>query len=218
MKEIFDIAKKNIIFNEISYSDFCHIFKCLDCKVYNFEKKQILFLAGNRIDIVGIVISGSVNIIKEDSDGVVTLLTEILQGEMFGETFACAGISHSPVTVISNSNSKVLFFNFKKIVSSCKNNCIFHTRLIENMLKIIAMKNLFLNQKIEIISKRTIREKLLCFFDFERKGNKKFIINYNREELSAFIGSDRSAVCAELSRMQKAGLIKYNKNNFEIFY
>ena len=121
---------------------------------------------------------------------------------MFGEAFACAEISHIPVTVTATADSKVLFLNFKKLVSTCNNSCIFHTKLIENMLKAIALKNLFQSQKIEILSKKTIREKLLCFFDFERNGSIKFTIRYNREDLASFIAADRSAMCAELSRMR----------------
>ena len=216
MKEIFDIIKYNMLFNDIGYSDFCSMYTCLDCKVQNYKRRDTVFFIDNPIELVGIVLSGRVRILKEDINGNMTMLAEILPGEMFGETFACAGISHSPVTVIANENSKILFFNFRRIVSVCKSSCSYHSKLLENMLKIIALKNLYLNQKIEILSKKTIRDKLLCFFEFERKGNNTFTINYNREELAAYIGADRSAMCAELSRMQKDGLVMYNKNNFII--
>ena len=216
MKKIFEIAKNNLLFNDIGYSDFCSMYTCLNCSIKSFEKKEIIFLAGNPIDMVGIVLIGSVQILKEDSAGDTVMLSEIVPGQMFGETFACAGISHSPVMVIANENSEILFVNFKKIVSMCKNSCLYHQKLIENMLKVIALKNLYLNQKIEILSKKTIRDKLLCFFEFERKGSKKFTINFSREDLAIYIASDRSAMCAELSRMQKDGVIKYSKNIFEI--
>ncbi|MEG0942227.1 MAG: Crp/Fnr family transcriptional regulator [Angelakisella sp.] len=216
MKEIFDIIKGNMLFENIGYTDFSSLYSCLSCRVQKFEKKEAIVLAGDAIDFVGIVLEGSVQIIKETMDGDTMMIAEILAGEMFGETFACASISHSPVTVVASEKSSILFFDFRKIISVCKSSCVFHNRLIENMLKIVARKNLFLNQKIEILSKKNIREKLLCFFEYERKGSPKFTVAYNREELAAYIAADRSAMCAELSRMQRDGLIKYHKNFFEL--
>ena len=168
------------------------------------------------MNFVGIVLCGGVNIINEDIDGNKLLLTEIGPGELFGEVFACAGIFHSTVTIVANGDTKVLCFNYDKIITTCHRSCIFHTKLIENMLKILAQKNLMLNQKIEIISKRSLREKLLCYFNYQCKGSKTFSIPLNREELASYLCADRSAVSNELSKMQKDGVIMYKKNQFEL--
>ena len=216
MKELFDIVKSNTLFEDMAYSDFSRLYSCLDGMVKSFDNKDVIVLAGDPIPFIGLVIEGSVQILKEDSQGDTMMLAEILPSEIFGETFACALISHSPVTVIASEKSRVLFLNFRKIISVCKNSCVFHQKLIENMMKTLARKNLFLNQKIEILSKKTTREKLLCFFDYARKGSSRFTIDYNREELADYIAADRSAMCAELSRMQRDGIIKYHKNEFEL--
>jgi CRP-like cAMP-binding protein len=162
------------------------------------------------------VLSGSARVIKEDENGNVMILTELAASELFGEAFACAGIEQSPVTVLAAEDSEILCIDYKKITSSCSSACGFHSKLIENMLKIIAEKNLLLNQKIEILSKRTTREKLLAFFDAQRGAAKKFSIPYNREELAHYLCVDRSAMSGELCKMRDEGLLKFHKNKFEI--
>jgi len=104
------------------------------------------------------------------------------------------------------------------LLHTCSHACVFHWKLIENMLAMIAKKNVFLSQKMEIISKRSIREKLLAFFNTQitLKHTRTFTIAYNREALAFYLGVDRSALSRELSRMQNDGLIKFNKNHFEI--
>ena len=216
MKNYFDRVKNNPLFAEIEFSDFNSLFNCLDARVQIYHKNEAVLLAGDAIRFVGIVLSGSVKVMKEDSSGNQTILTEVLPTELFAEVFACAGVFHSPVSIIATENSEVLFFDYRKVITTCKRSCVFHQRLTENMLKIVAQKNLFLNQKIDIISKRTLREKILAYLEYEGKGRKRFTIPLNREELASYLCADRSAVSSELSKMQKDEVIKYSKNDFEI--
>ena len=173
-------------------------------------------MSGDAVNFVGMILSGSVQIIKEDPDGRVAILTELSISDIFGEVFACAGISHSPVTIQASEDSEILFIDYNKIITSCSSACPFHARLIENMLKLIAVKNLLLNQKIEILSKRTTKEKLLCYFDLQRGAARKFNIPFNREELARYLCVDRSAMSNELCKMRDEGLIRFIKNTFEI--
>ena len=216
MKEIFEIIKYNPLFSGINASDYTAMFDCFNTKIKKYSKNDIILLTGDRIDHIGIVTRGSVRIYKEDWEGNQTILADILVNGLFGEVFACAGINTAPVTILACSDCEVLFIDFEKISKQCCKLCSFHSTIIENMLKIIASKNLMLNQKIDILSKRTLREKLLCYFEYQKKGNSKFTISFNREELASYICANRSVVSAELSRMQKDGLISYSKNDFEI--
>lgn len=216
MKNIFDTVQSIPLFKGIGYSDFEKMYPCIEAKTQSYKKDDILLLAGDSINFVGIILSGGVKIIKEDSGGNTAILTELTAPELFGEVFACAGIDCSPVTIRASEKSEVLFINYRKIINSCSSACGFHSKLIENMLRLIAQKNLMLNQKIEILSKRTIREKLFLFFDMQRGMANKFTIPYNREELAHYLCADRSALSNELCKMRDEGLIRFNKNNFEI--
>lgn len=217
MKRYMNLIQSNLLFEGVSFSEFHSMLQCLNAKECDFMKNEVIIFTGTKIDFVGLVLSGSVKIIKEDREGNDLLLAEIGEGEIFGEAFACAGISSSPVTIVSNVNTKVLLFDYHKIITTCQRSCIFHAKLIENMLRIIAHKNLLLNQKIEVIGKRSLREKLLCYLEYQRKDAIEFSIPLNREELASYLCADRSAVSNELSKMQREGLISYHKNQFIIY-
>lgn len=218
MEKIFNVIKHNILLSGIDYGEFEKMYRCIEAKTQFYNKGGYIILSGELLDYIGLIISGSVKIIKEDIDGNITILTELSSTELFGEAFACAGIKNSPVTVQASEDSEILYLNYKKIKTVCSSACRFHSRLIENMLTLIAKKNLMLNQKIEILSKRTTREKLLAFFDMQRGTEKKFTIPYNREELAQFLCVNRSGISNELCKMRDEGLIKFHKNVFEILY
>jgi len=216
LKKIFETVKASPLFYRIEFSDFESMLGCLSAKTVCFKKNDIILLTGDPVTSVGIILSGSVKVIKEDEYGNIAILTELRVPDTFGEVFACAGIAHSPITVQASEDGEALLFDYKRIVFSCSSACPFHARLIENMLRLLAKKNLTLNQKIEILSGRTTREKLLRFFDAQRGASKKFTIPYNREELAHYLCVDRSAMSGELGRMRDEGLLRFNRNEFEI--
>jgi len=216
MKKVFDVIKDNPLWRGIGYSDFEKMLGCIEARTQNYRKGEIILLSGDAVKYIGLVLSGSVKVVKEDIDGNIAILTELEASEFFGEVFACAGIDHSPVTVQASEDCEVLFINYKKVVNCCSSACEFHLKLIENMLRLLAEKNLLLNQKIEILSRRTTREKLLLFFDIHRGMAKKFTIPYNREELAHYLCVDRSAMSGELCKMRDEGLIRFKRNEFEL--
>ncbi len=215
MRKYFEILKSNYLFGGISFSKFEKLLNCLFVKSESYEKDDIVLRYGDNVSSVGIVITGSVSIIKENQDNT-EVIKELYASGIFGEVFACAGVSRSPISVKALSNCEILFIDYKKIVNTCSNSCEYHKRLVENLLFIISKNNLSLNKKIEILSKRTTRDKLLLFFEYHRGAANKFTIPYNREELASYLCVDRSAMCNELCKMRKEGIINFNKNEFEI--
>ncbi|MCC8025861.1 MAG: Crp/Fnr family transcriptional regulator [Clostridium sp.] len=215
MTEIFDKIKDNPLFAGIDAGSFGQMLSCVEGRVKLYLKNELILLAGDPVNTVGLVISGRAQIVRENTEGKQNLMAELQEGDLFGEVFACADVSHSPVTVIAAQDCQVLHLRYKKIITTCPSVCPFHTRLIGNMLTLMAHKNLMLNQKIEILSKRTTRERLLLYFEIQRRGASRFTIPLSREELAAYLCVERSAMSAELSRMQKDGLIRYQKNEIE---
>jgi len=216
MKRIYASIKSNPLFDGVTEDEFGQMFSCLSARTIRYNKDDMILLAGSAIDSVGLIISGSVSVLKEDSNGNVSLLTELSKSDIFGEVFACAGVSKSPVTIQAIENTEVFFVGFRKIITTCTSACPFHSRLVENMLKLIAQKTLLLNQKIELLSQRTTRDKLLSFFEMYSGGEKQFSIPFNREGLARYLCVDRSAMSNELCKMRDEGLIRFNKNYFEI--
>lgn len=216
MKKIFYSVMNNPLFRGIGYSDFEKMSSCICARTQRYEKEDIILLAGDGVNFVGIIMSGGVKVIREDMEGNASILTRLGPPELFGEVFACAGIVRSPVTVQASEKSEILFLDFSRVITTCSATCGFHSRLIENMLRIIAEKNLMLNQKIDILSKRTTREKLIRFFEIQGGASKKFSVPYNREEMARYLCVDRSALSNELGKMRDEGIINFHKNEFEI--
>ncbi len=218
MQKYLNVLKSVSLFNRINDNELEPILKCLSAEIKKHKKDSIIFIAGDKISSVGIVLSGQVQVIKEDIMGNRTILTELSSGEIFGEIFACAGIEKSPVTVIAMADCDVMFIDYKKIVTTCSSACAFHTILIENMLKLIASKSIVLNQKIDILSKRSTREKIMSFLltQMEKSKDNSFTIPFSREELADYLCVDRSALSRELCKMRDEGLLKFNKNEFKL--
>ena len=216
MKKVFEAVKSNPLFEGVTFSDFGRMADCLSATTAVYPKGGVILLSGDSMDFVGLILSGGVQMVQEDRNGRVSILSSLGVSELFGEEFACAGVSHSPVTVRTAEGAEILRMDYRRFVTSCASACPCHARLIENMLRLIARKSLALNRKIEILSRRTTREKLLCFFDMRRGAAKKFTIPYNREELAQYLCVDRSAMSNELCKMRNEGLIRFQKNTFEI--
>jgi len=191
---------------------------CLSCRRQTYEKGSYILMAGNRVVDIGIVLSGRALVLKEDFWGNRTILSEIEASNLFAEAFSCAGEEALPISVMATEPTEVLFLDYRRIVTSCTSACVFHTALIQNMLQVVARNNIMLVEKIEHITKRTTRKKLLSYLSEQArlKGSHRFEIPYDRQELADYLAVDRSAMSAELSKMRDAGLLRYHKNTFEL--
>lgn len=218
MNKYYSILKTVALFNGIDEADYESLLSCLQAKINHYDKNESVIRQGEKAENVGILLKGQAQVIKEDYYGNRSLMTHLEAGMLFGETFACADITAFPVSVFTTADSEILFINFIKMAVTCSNSCRFHSRMLQNMLQILASKNIMLNQKIEFISKRTTKEKLLSYLSFEaqKAGNSHFVIPYNRQELADFLSVDRSAMSAELSKLRNDGVIQFHKNEFRL--
>ena len=191
---------------------------CIGYHIGTFKKGDIIAFEGDNLKHIGIIISGAVDMVKEDLWGNKTMLVRMRKDELFGETFACGSDSLSVVTFLVSEDAKVLFMPFDRVMHSCTMACQFHHRLIENMVKIIADKNQNLMRKVDVVSKRTIREKLLAYLSIQAQvqNTRYFEIPLGRVELAEYLCVDRSALTRELAKMKEDGLIDYDKNCFRI--
>ncbi len=218
IKQFLSLIEKTPLFHQISASGISRMLECLDASIRDFKQQEYIFFAGNPALRVGLVLQGSVQITRDDVFGNRIILSTLAPGDLFGETFACAGVETLPVHAVAVSNCKILLMDYRKMIHTCPSACGFHHQIIENMLHIIAMKNLFLNQMVEIVSARTTREKLLIFLMAQagRVGSVSFEIPFNRQELADYLSVDRSAMSTELGRMRDDGLLRFHKNHFEL--
>lgn len=218
IRQYLPILKKSALFNDVSEENLLLMLHCLLAKIRTYDKNTYIIHATQSPIDVGIVLSGRVNIISEDYWGNRNILTTLEAGELFGEAFACAQATLDTLNVIAAENSQIMFINYAKITTTCHRGCHFHTKLIQNMLQLVSQKNIMLTTKIGHLTKKTTREKLLSYLSNEaiKKHSSTFTIPFNRQELADFLSVERSAMSAELSRMQKDNLIKYHKNQFTL--
>lgn len=219
MKNLLSFLNKVHLFNGIQEKDMAAMLKCLNARKSDYKKQDIILLEGEPAPYVGIVLSGKIQIIKEDFRGNRNILADIEPGNLFAEAYSCVQTNNLPITVISITESEILWIDYKKIISTCSSACRFHTKLIENMLMILSSKNILLSQKIEHISKRTIREKLLAYLSDQAAKYKsnEFDIPFNRQELADYLCVDRSAMSNELCKLQKDGILRFNLNHFLLY-
>ncbi len=189
---------------------------CLGSYTRTYQKNEIIILSREPVKCVGIILSGMILMVKEQADGSETLLAHMKQGELFGETFACGTRMDARVTFRTAEKSEALFLPFYKVLHACSMACVFHHRLIENMVRLICEKNIQLMEKVEVTSQKTLRDKILTYLRIQadRQGADRFEIPLKRTELAEYLCADRSALTRELARMKAEGLISYNKNTF----
>lgn len=139
-------------------------------------------------------------------------------GSLFGETYACMGLSRIPVSVGAIEDCSVLLLDINRMLKICNNSCVFHQRLVANLLNIIATKNMQLNRKMSYITHKTIRGRLLAYLEdqAEKANSDTFEIPFNRNELADYLCVDRSAMSRELGRMKKEGLLDFNRRTFRL--
>lgn len=218
MKEFFPVLASCPLFDGIPPADLSAMLDCLGARVSTYGKNQVIFQEGDPANHVGIVLSGAAQIVRQDYYGNRSIVARLQPSELFGESFACAGVPALPVSVTAVEDSRVMLIDCRRITLSCTSACSFHSRIIFNLLKVVATKNLIFNQKIEIISRRTTREKLMAYLMLQAKqnGSNSFTIPYDRQSLADYLGVDRSAMAAEISKLRKDGVIDCRKSHFEL--
>ena len=219
MKKYIKILEKCPLFAEMTPENILRMLDCLKARVIIVAKNQVIFAEGDEAVNMGVVLTGSVRIIKEDYYGNRSIVAEVKPAELFAETVAAAGAKRMPVSAIASEAGEIMLVDCQRILYQCGNACDFHNRLVGNLLQVLAEKNMILNQKLEIISKRTTREKLMTYLlsEAKRKNSADIEISYNRLELADFLGVDRSALSAEIARMRKDGLIESERSRFRLY-
>ena len=197
-------------------NDLLTMLGCLGARVETFEKKQTIFAEGNPAKYIGIMLSGSAQIVQLDYYGNRSILSSIEVSEVFAEAFACAGLPALPVTIIANEPCEVMLIDRNHIIRTCEHNCAFHHQLIYNLMRDLASKIITFQQKTEITSKRSTREKLLAYLALQAKkaDSNSFDIPFDRQELADYLEVDRSGLSMEISKLRREGIIENRRKHF----
>lgn len=206
------------LFNGIEPANLPVMLTCLGYRAETYKKGDFISMEGEHLENIGLIASGSVDMIKEDFWGNKTILMRMGQGSIFGETFICGSDSLATVSFCAASDTTAIFLPFKRVMHTCTNACAFHHRLVENMVQLIADKNLELMRKVEVVTKKTLREKILAYLSqqAQQHGGSYFEIPLGRMELAEYLCADRSALTRELNAMKEEGILDYDRNMFRL--
>ncbi|NCB62333.1 MAG: Crp/Fnr family transcriptional regulator [Clostridia bacterium] len=218
MREYLPILKEVSLFYDIGEDELFPMLDCLGGAARRYPKGAFVFRAGEPARQVGIVLTGQVQVSREDADGNRLLLAAIGPGGMFAEAYACARAPSLPVAVTASAECRILLLDCAKILTPCSSACPFHARLISNLMEVLAQKNIMLSRKLEHLSKRTLREKLLSYLGEQSSlaGSRSFTIPFDRQALADYLCADRSALSRELGNLQRSGVLKADRNHFKL--
>lgn len=214
-----EIIKKCKLFNNIEEENIIKILNDIKARSRRYSKGSYVIAAGDRVQNIGVVLSGEVQILRDDYWGNRSIVGRAEPSEMFGEAFCLSNLYEYPIDVMTTEDTEVLLINCKQLLAACDSRGACYNTIIRNMLRIIAERNINLVRKIEHISKRTTKEKLLSYLSFQAKKNNssEFYIPFNREELAAYLSVDRSAMSNELCKMRNEGILSFKRNHFILY-
>lgn len=217
-KEQLELLYNLPLFKGMTEEDIKLALGCVGAFQKAYEKEEFIILEEDEVQCVGCVLSGRIHMIREDLWGSQSVLLTIGEKELFGESFACGSQLAASASFVAKEKTKVLFLPFNRVMHTCPHACAHHHNLVVNMVTLIAEKNVAFISKIDIMSRKTLREKIAAYL-LTQSGychSKYFTIPFGRVQLAEYLGADRSALTRELNHMKEEGLIDFEKNTFRI--
>ena len=212
------ILENSRLFAGIHADEIRPMLSCLQAVERNYPRGAYIFHAGEEVRALALLVRGTAHIQKEDFWGNRSLLASLTAGDIFAEAYAMPGSGAMRSDVVAVESCTVLLMDVERVLSRCTNSCAFHARLTENLFALLAEKNRVLARKADYLAQRTTRQKLLAYLSeqAQRAGRAEFTIPFNRQQLADFLSVERSAMSAELSRMQAEGLIETERSRFRL--
>lgn len=206
------------LFDGVGQKDVERMLSCFDVKRGIFEPGETIWDFEHTSDKIGIVMSGSVSIVRMDASGNRAVLESLSENDVFGEMFAFSDDMSHGVFAMCERKCEIAYMKYGQISKRCGNACRCHTLVVENMFRVVTKKAQRMAERIEILSNRTIREKLLCFFAMcsGKEESKSFLLPFSLSYLADYICADRSAMMRELRRMAEEGIVKTEKRKIEL--
>lgn len=218
MKKYIPILKRTQLFAGVGEEEIESMLSCLSARMKTYKKGEYVLRQGEHLSDIMVLVEGNLYIQKDDYWGNRSILGYIAVGEMFGEAYFAPESGAVLNDVVAVEDSAVIFFDVKRIITTCSSACCFHSIVVQNMFFVVSEKNRKLVQKLGHMSKRTTREKLISYLSEESKSHNStsFTIPFNRQQLADFLSVDRSAMSNELCKMRDEGLLEFEKNRFRL--
>jgi CRP-like cAMP-binding protein len=212
--------EKSPLFQNISYEEYLQMLNCFQAVQKSFRQDELIYDFSSPLNsAVGIVGRGEAALIRIDEEGVATVMEELRTGSVFGRSLAFAGSGHDSLEVVCRTPCDVLFIDYPYILKRCEKACAHHSILVQNMLRLMGDKAQALSRRVDVLSRRSIREKLLCYFRqlADDAGSDTFTLPFSLSTLADYIATDRSAMMRELKRLREEGVIRSDGRKFTLY-
>lgn len=197
------------VFDGISVEECRRIYDCFGVQERCFKPEELIYDFDTGRHTIGVLATGSAIVERVDRRGDRTILEHLEPGGVFGEMLMFQNVLGDSVCVSCEKTCCVWFFPEEKLERRCEKNCGHHNRMIENMFRLIRDKATALSERVEVLSRRSIREKLLCYFSLQQaKCGGSFTLPFSLSALADYISTDRSAMMRELKKLRQSGRVR----------
>lgn len=209
--------KYSPLFSNMSEEDIEHCLGCSKSQIRRYEKDEIIFYQNDTPQELMILIEGTVVVCNDSSSGKRSIVATFKQaGDLFGEVFLFLNRTEYDHYAQAATASKILQIPKDFLYQTCGQACGYHSKLIFNLLSILAQKTYYLNQKLQILSSSTLRQKIAMILLQNCHEDGRVILSMNREELADFLNTARPSLSRELMKMQSEGLLQIKKRDIYI--
>ncbi|MGB9975581.1 Crp/Fnr family transcriptional regulator [Thermovenabulum sp.] len=214
MKEIVSSLTLCPLFKGMSIKDIEDILNSVNYKIKPFNKGQLIAVEGDDCLNIGIILDGSVEIKKFYASGRSITVASLKKGNIFGEVIIFSDIRKYPSTITAFTETKIMFISIDDVIKLCNGN----KKFLFNFISLLSNRILMLNEKITIISQKSIRQKISLLLLEEYKKNKSLILELplSRKDLAEYIGIPRPSLSREMIKLKNEGIIDFKKNTIKI--
>lgn len=218
MQEYIAVLSAAPMFAGVRKEDIASMLSCLNARLVRYRKGDCVLRQGEPLSDIVVPVEGRLHIQKDDYWGNRSILGHITVGDMFGEAYVTPNSGPLLNDVVAVEDSTVIFFDVRRLLTTCSTACRFHTLVVQNVFFAVAEKNRRLVQKLNHMSKRSTREKLISYLSEEARRQQRacFTIPFNRQQLADYLSVDRSAMSNELCKMRDEGLLTFDRNTFTL--
>ena len=193
----------------VSPQEYQTMHACLGVYEQSFRPDDVIYDFGDGRGLLGIVAQGSAVVERIDREGGRAILEHLGPGGVFGEMMMFKAAGEDSLVVRAAAPLQVSFLHSDAVMRRCPRACPCHSRMVENLFHLVTEKATQLSERVEVLSRRSIREKLLRYFQLQTaKGcQSSFQLPFSLSALADYISADRSAMMRELKKMRQERLV-----------
>ncbi len=209
--------EENILFKGINKTDCENMMKCFNPDIKRYKAGSRIVTLSECSENIGIVLRGSAIMVRYDINGVRTIIENIETQGIFGELIS-HGLKRDSIEIVCEKDCEIMFVRKSEILKRCENACRCHSMVVENLLELMSEKAQTLSERIEVLSQRSIRERLISYLQIISDKTPEGVtpqIPFSTTALSDYLCVNRSALQREMTKLKSSGVLAFSKRKFK---